>query len=104
MNGDLISREEAIELIRSLSISIGGKEIFQPEAKKSVIEALDLSPTVDAAPVVHGRWISRMGSWATSRCSICRWKIPYSEDSDLGVLNYCPNCGAKMDLKGENEA
>ena len=54
MKFDPISRTEAIETIRSLSISIGGKEIFHPEAKKSVLDALDTLPDLAAAPV----WIS----------------------------------------------
>lgn len=53
MKLDPISRIEAIDLIRSLSISIGGKEIFHPEAKKSVIDALDTMPELDALPVVR---------------------------------------------------
>ena len=53
MNYDPINRTEAIELIRSLSITIGGKEIFHPEAKKSVIEALDSLPDLDSVPIVR---------------------------------------------------
>jgi hypothetical protein len=53
VNYDPINRTEAIELIRSLSITIGGKEIFHPEAKKSVIEALDTLPDLAAVPVAH---------------------------------------------------
>ena len=56
----------------------------------------------DNEPVVHGRWISGRGSWSTENCSVCGWKIPYSEDSCWGDMNYCPNCGAKMDLEGEH--
>lgn len=93
MTGDLISREEAIELIRSLSISIGGKEIFHPEVKKSVIEALDLSPTVDAVPVLHGRWIRQDNTYTRYMCSECE-----STNHD-GHEKFCPNCGAKMDLE-----
>lgn len=44
----------------------------------------------------QGKWITNMGSYSTPKCSICGWDEPYSEDSSLGVLNYCPNCGAEM--------
>ena len=56
---------------------------------------------VEAVEVVHGRWISRICSYGTPKCSVCDWSIPYSEDSRLDATNYCPNCGAKMD--GGNE-
>lgn len=55
--------------------------------------------TVDAEPVKHGRWILYIYSYGLPRCSCCGWCIPYSEDSTLDARNYCPNCGAMMDLE-----
>lgn len=60
-------------------------------------KAVEETPTIDAAPVVHGRWVPGFGSYSTPKCSCCGWNIPYSEDSRLDALSYCPNCGAKMD-------
>lgn len=54
-------------------------------------------PTIDAAPVVHGRWISYPDCGVT-RCSNCEWSIEECFDS-----KYCPNCGAKMDLPEDGE-
>ena len=54
------------------------------------------TPSVDAAPVVHGRWIEKPYLFGTTKyCSICglNYGMPH------GVFNYCPNCGAKMDLE-----
>ena len=93
MNNDLISRAEAIDVIRSMTINLEGKEIFHPEAKKSVLGALDELPTIDAELVRHGRWVGKRWSYS---CSICGGLSP----EDGGVkTNYCPNCGAKMDLE-----
>ena len=55
--------------------------------------------TVDAVELVHGRWVDKMvRDW---HCSVCGKKVPrqvyfdgYCYDDKL---NYCPNCGAKMD-------
>ena len=46
-------------------------------------------PAVDAAPVVHGKWISNS---SLNKCSECRtlWDTK---------TNFCPYCGAKMDGK-----
>lgn len=45
--------------------------------------------TVDAMPVVHGKWVYKE---CTCTCSVCR-KDPERYESD-----FCPNCGARMDL------
>lgn len=58
-------------------------------------------PTIDAAPVKHGRWddsgryVFPGGSIAV-RCSECGCSLTASEYK-LNKWNYCPVCGAKMD-------
>ena len=49
------------------------------------------APTVDA--VKHGHWeLSPFdGNWACSNCG----NEPYHDN--MKNMNYCPNCGAKMD-------
>ena len=62
---------------------------------KKLIEA---AKTVDAVPVVHGRWEyiqQTLNTLSQLRCSFCGW---WSLDPSIdGAYNYCPNCGAKMD-------
>ena len=49
---------------------------------------------LDSATVKHGRWQITAGSlFPVNKCSVCN--LP----SVFGQSNYCPNCGAKMDLK-----
>lgn len=56
------------------------------------------APTVDAVPVVHGQWISKNphGYAWTFVCSNCGYVDGYPFNDRH---NYCPNCGAKMDIK-----
>ena len=55
---------------------------------------LDEAPTVDAKPVVHGWWYDDYND-PRFICSECRaWFLVANADGDM---NYCPNCGAKMD-------
>lgn len=69
----------------------------------------------DVAPVVHGRWewfdedtgtpltgYEREWGW---RCSRCKHELPddYDDPDYRPMLDYCPNCGAKMD-GGDNDA
>lgn len=61
--------------------------------------------TVDAVPVVHGRWIDSKGNVVaidtygcpvrSCNCSVCGdWLTASDEYACVG--NYCPNCGADM--------
>lgn len=63
------------------------------------------APTIDAEPVRHGKWID-MGDYVSTTyaslpiltCSVCRKESiqnEYCEENE-----YCPHCGAKMDLEG----
>lgn len=57
-------------------------------------------PTVDAVPVVHGRWKRDTGGYGFWICSHCGF---VSEASAAYLLyRYCPHCGARMD-GDENE-
>ena len=60
--------------------------------KTDVLDEVDAQPTVDAVPVVHGRWIPFHSQIAgdIQYCSAC-------EIGFIAKTNYCPNCGAKMD-------
>lgn len=55
------------------------------------IEAL---PAADVAPVVHGHRVDDGGFYA--RCSQCDGVLPL-------CVNFCPNCGAKMDGGADHE-
>lgn len=52
-------------------------------------------PTVEAAPVVHRRWIERGNKIICSAC--LEWWKGFGAEAG-GVFNICPNCGARMDL------
>lgn len=66
---------------------------------------MEMIPAADVAPVVHGRWeIKLLNDYQkySVTCSICGWVGIDNYDSydDPSDFNYCPNCGAKMDLEG----
>lgn len=69
---------------------------------------INIAPTIDAVPVVHGRWkIKLLDDYQKYSviCSICGWVGIENYDSyDVpSDFNYCPNCGAKMDLIWEKD-
>lgn len=71
------------------------------------------APTIDAAPVVHGRWVWNenamdwgIGGWVCSECKEKNDNIPAKQDiypSGWVGSHYCPNCGARMDLEVDGE-
>ena len=62
-----------------------------------VIQGMD---TVDAVPVRHGRWetdgmMMDDGEYLMTRCTACGEAYEYGFN-----MPFCPNCGARMDGKG----
>lgn len=51
---------------------------------------IENAPTIDAEPVRHGKWIYT--GFLEVKCNNCGNVFHELED-----INYCPNCGAKMD-------
>lgn len=98
----LIDAEE-LERLFNAQIERGATDAFD-----AFDDALQDATTVDAVPVVHGRWGQTDDDWyglTTFQCSACgeEYCFEYAEDLSTLNYNYCPNCGAKMDLEGENE-
>ena len=88
---DLIARiDKAVQIMDIDSIPV-------PYIRQCVIEMPAISPETI---VKHGRWEYDHGAW---QCSQCAEDNPYGIDFEARKFsNYCPNCGAKMDLE-ENE-
>ena len=51
----------------------------------------------DVAPVRHGRWGTHSDRPDSLICSVCNCGFDMWKHDPH---NYCPNCGAKMDLEG----
>ena len=99
VNDDLISRKKAEELILKFADYYKNTDKRLPLLE--VMNAVHHMPPVDAAPVVHGRWI-----WVKDkedpnvehlRCSACMGSGADEADG------YCRHCGAKMDLEEQHE-
>lgn len=51
-------------------------------------------PTIDAVPVVHGRWEEIRNAYRELEGWLCKCGCESKVKS-----KYCPNCGAKMDAE-----
>lgn len=61
---------------------------------EDVEEWLKDQPTIDAVPVVHGRW-EKLGE-ADYKCSVCGFR--FTSGDPIELFTHC-RCGAKMDLE-----
>ena len=91
---DYIKREDAITALEEWAVNLIYPKFI---VKEDAICALKDVPNADVVEVRHGRWTGK-----TYKCSLCgKWVDPLQGDADM---NYCPNCGAKMDgEEQENE-
>lgn len=95
---EYISKHEAYTLMKDLEAAY----IYPPvkEAYGTAARRIDQMPSVDIQPVKHGKWKHIAGM--NSKCSVCSHYFPVTEfDSRPFDINFCPNCGARMD--GDSE-
>lgn len=63
-------------------------------------KTIDSIPAADVVEVKHGRWEDIGNDWFDLwRCSACgaEWSFPYDPTSAETRVNFCPDCGARMD-------
>ena len=87
-----IDADRALEIVRDQGIAHPNAYHLTNYATLILQEA----PTIDVAPVKHGRWEKSSGLYS---CSKCGMTCPYDVQADVieyWACNYCPNCGAKM--------
>lgn len=77
-------------------------KLMQDGCLASSIESIKRVPIADVVPVVHGRWIHD-GRRVKNGIDWCHCSECGKSDTLGARTNYCPNCGAKMDLdRGAN--
>lgn len=73
------------------------------------IDDLRYLPVADVAKVKHGKWVDAYGNYKTAECSQCKELFGVTFDNEANrelwngfksFYNYCPSCGAKMDMNG----
>ena len=70
----------------------------------SVVYDVDAMPTLDVAPVLHGRWVFLDECYNEGvYCSACHKKVYKKCYANQKIKSkFCPHCGAKMDGGAEN--
>lgn len=107
---DYIKKEDAIKSIKPMVGIWADDGRFYVDYQR-VLDIINNEPSADVEPVRHGRWsIIEYEYFTCSECGYDFWNgcdctAEAKEKLTNGVYpNYCPNCGAKMDGKEqENE-
>lgn len=108
MDDEYIKRDLVIEMLEEKQRAICpvgrygrgyvyGRDRDEYDAIESDIDAVQNIPSADVRPVVKAQWalFGRRGIYGVMyECSACHAKYD-------GRTNFCPNCGAKMDLQEE---
>lgn len=97
---DGIKSKVSAELTPTLiNVSKTMLEMLKPVLSTALENALNDNNAItetDVQPVKHGEWKHVAGM--ISKCSVCSHYFPVSEfDSRPFDINFCPNCGARMD-------
>ena len=98
----VISKSELLQTLKEIQCQMYRNRIDGVGAVSWFSDIVNEQTIIDAVPVVHGQWIPQLAIEKTIqgvhschteyRCSICN-------EIELKDSDYCPNCGAKMDLK-----
>ena len=100
---EYIEREE---LLKDISESVvftvrGDKPSLEIRGANKVMDRIKSASTADVVEVKHGEWhllynCANEGVY----CSVCNKKVYKTDYANQKIKSpYCPNCGAKMDLK-----
>lgn len=80
------------------AIYIATNHLINPYEIISFRAVIDKTPTIGIESLMkHGKWIeTEYKPHVYCKCSLCGHREKINDKS-----NYCPNCGAKMDLEGK---
>ena len=102
---DAISRQQAIDIVKELTITIEGYEMHNQAVMNYCAEIIQLPP-IQPEPK-RGKWI-RTGSGSLYdhyECSECgkapKWECMGDNRWKIAFTDFCPNCGA--DMRGEQD-
>ena len=91
---EYIEREDLLELYRMDDPVLNKNgHVPLPVIRQNIMDI----PAADVAPVQHGRWVTHSDRPDSLICSVCNCGFDMWKHDPH---NYCPNCGAKMDLEG----
>lgn len=98
MNDDTISRQAAIKAL--WAIKNERESVYYTSAIYNAVDAIEALPSAER----RGRWIEEYSAnHFQAKCSACGestlYGITYDLEGNAYYMNYCPNCGARMEAE-----
>ena len=90
---EYVERETLKNEISSLTVSVGGKQMFNDEAKASVLRVIDEQPTADVQEVVRCKDCNYFSQTTVNKKGFCICSVSGMEITDNDFCSY----GEKMD-------
>lgn len=94
------------------NMGLGENGLIERIFADGVFAVIENAPTIEAEPVRHGRWEQDYelvqgpednSEYPYVACNLCgnkEYGLDLNDYTDYDDLpNYCPNCGARMDVK-----
>ena len=107
--GRTVDLDAAIDMMKDMyrAAETWGKEadndITKARAESCMASLVEMKLRIGKLPSAQpeqkfGKWIVMDDDRISGRCSVCGWEAHMYEDDVVG-MDYCPNCGAKMEEK-----
>ncbi len=100
MKDDYICR---IEVVKILQKAYAEGRIKAKDGCVSVLDDINSLPKADVQSVKHGQWVCEFYNDVfdvyQADCSVCKKESTDKYDKVSESYEYCPHCGARMDLK-----
>lgn len=104
--GEYISRDLALKQLNATCLATDCDNYngvrCRACAYADAMDFIDAIPAADVQPIKHGRWESPVSVGNGIKfCSVCRNEAYWDTDYGQQLFDYCPYCGARMDLGDE---
>lgn len=98
-----IEREAILDLLKNKYQDMSAMPASYYKGFQYALKTIErIKPAADVAPLRHGRWVYNEDyeEWAEKYvCSVCNRNALTDGDYRHELTDYCPNCGAKMDME-----
>ena len=104
---EYIDREDLAKHLDILYNRLCGKSPYFYCGFQTAVDYVKEFFAADVSPVRHGRWEAMhyeggiLDGTNFDKCSVCGYERIFEDEKLKTAFNYCPNCGALMDLEGE---
>lgn len=103
--GDLIDRQAAIDALRAMAVPRYKDPACEGmwERDRTLDNAIDVMRELPSVALIRkkGKWVKVTNDRGGHECNICHAYAPSYQNGDERLSEFCPHCGAKMEVPKE---